>query len=177
MRKTLNILGWISLVWLLVILLGCTKEYWLADPNYERLLLAYPPMDIHINTEPPGARVVIASLQNPQLYAAYAPTHVRYRPHPYIPSWLLIGKKGYRSTSIRLEYQEQEEINVYVVLAMLQEDEESLMDASGPYPGRPTPSPGGLPEQGFPGQGNPSQFLRQMMGDTLIRQPSIGPRK
>ncbi len=159
MNRVLHILCCLVLALLFIILSGCTKEYWLADPNYERLLLAYPPLNMHINTEPAGARVVITSLRNVQVYAGYAPINIQYRPNPHVPSWLLIGKKGYRSTAIRIDYEEETEVNMFIVLAMLHEDEQSQLDISGPYSSQPMRSSGGMS-----GPANAERMLRQMMG-------------
>jgi len=159
MNRVLHILCCLLLALLIIVLSGCTKEYWLADPNYERLLLAYPPLNMHINTEPAGARVVITSLRNVQVYAGYAPINIQYRPNPHVPAWLLIGKKGYRSTSIRIEYEEETEVNMFIVLAMLHEGEQSQLDISGPNSSQPTRSSGDMS-----GPANAEQMLRQMMG-------------
>ncbi len=115
---------------------GCSMDYWLADPYIERYLLyVNPARKISVTTEPTGARITIANVRNPQIYAGYAPVDIKYRPHPHIPSWLIIGKKGYRSTSIRIK---EDNLKVHIVLAALTRDDQQGLDImAGPMMGRP----------------------------------------
>ncbi len=136
--------------WLILILFllvsGCSAAYWLTDPHVERYLIAIPPQKIKVTTEPQGARIVIASLRNPQIYAAYAPVNILYRPHPHVPSWILVGKQGYRSTAIKIN-KEAHNTTLHIIMAALTEDELNQADVmSGPMMGRPSRS------MGVPGQ-------------------------
>ncbi len=116
---------------------GCSRAYWTADPYLERYFMANPPQNIKVDTNPHGALVVIASLSNPQHYSGYAPVNISFRPHPHIPSWILIAKKGYRSTAIKIE-NGAADTNLYVSLALLSENEIEHPDVmSGPMMGRP----------------------------------------
>jgi len=127
----------ISLIFLLLYMPSCTKEYWLTDPVKERMLLALPVQHIRVRSEPQGARVVIATLWNPQVFSGIAPVEVNYRPHPFMPSWILVGKQGYRSTAIRIN-KELRKINLYVILARATEEDiygPNIME--GPMLGRP----------------------------------------
>ncbi len=123
---------------LLLVMVGCSKAYWKsADPYLERYLIAKPPQNIKVDTNPHGARVVIASLRNPQLYSGYATVNIRFRPHPHIPSWILVAKEGYRSTAIKIE-KDARDTNLYVSLAILngnEIDQPNIM--SGPMMGKP----------------------------------------
>jgi hypothetical protein len=136
--------NWRLVLILLLLAGGCSKSYWLADPYLERFLLANPPQKINVTTEPRGARVVITSLRNAQIYAGYAPVNIRYRPHPYVPSWILVGKEGYRSTAIKID-KDARETRLHIVLAMLTKDEINQLDImAGPMMGRPS-MPQGVP--------------------------------
>jgi hypothetical protein len=126
--------------WLLALFLGvcgCSKAFWLTDPYIERYFITNPPQKISISTEPQGARIVITSLRKIHIYTGYAPVEILFRPHPHIPSWILVAKPGYKSTAIRID-DKARETNLQVVLAKRQEQDDAPDDImQGPMMGRP----------------------------------------
>jgi hypothetical protein len=132
--------------WLLLILLalilfllasGCSGAYWRADPYVERFKLLNPPQKISVSTEPQGARVVLTSMRRVNFYSGYAPVRILFRPHPHMPSWILVAKPGYKTTAIQIP-ENRQDTNLHVVLAVLDEDDIVQRDIlAGPMMGQP----------------------------------------
>ena len=103
---------------------GCNKAYWFADPMWERVELALT-KKITVETQPTGARVVIATLRNPQVYSGFAPVKLKYRIHPYQTSWILVAKQGYKTQAFRIK-NEDPVVDLRVVLAERDPNEEDM---------------------------------------------------
>ncbi len=96
---------------------------------------------IHITTEPDGAKIMLVSMGSRQMQTFYAPADINYMITPAMPTVLTIAKKGYKPKTIRLDGKKKE---MHVTL-----DKAPLM---------PMIDFGGAGRQGGPGRGRPSDI-------------------
>ncbi len=58
---------------------------------------------VHITTEPDGAKIMLVSMGSRQMQTFYAPADINYMITPAMPTVVTVAKKGYKPKTVRLD--------------------------------------------------------------------------